>query len=111
MTEYQPSLIPVTAMDQIPKTTPIMPAITVYGPHECPNCAKAMELLARKGIPATKIDLTPGDENHRFVTSLGYTVAPVVVVELDDGTALHWGGHRFDLLLTLVRLCAAIPTV
>lgn len=97
-----------TTMGDLPKTARVAPTITVYGPHECPNCEKAMQLFDRRAIVYTKIDLESGDENHRYVKeTLGYETAPVIVVELDSGRTVHWGGHRQDMLTALVRLCTA----
>ncbi|MFI9629260.1 glutaredoxin family protein [Streptomyces sp. NPDC052042] len=94
-----------TTSQDIPKTTHSVPEIKIFGPHECPNCGTAMKLFDRHGIDYTKIDLEAGDENHRYVTEdLGYLQAPVIVVELGRKT-VHWGGHRMDMLMALVRLC------
>lgn len=95
-----------TTMGDLPRTAHVAPKITVYGPPECPNCDKAMKLFERKSITATKISVTEGDENHVYVKqTLGYETAPVIIVELDNGRTVHWGGHRQDMLTALVRLC------
>lgn len=95
-----------TTMGDLPRTARVAPKITVYGPSECPNCDKAMKLFDRKGITATKISVSEGDANHVYVKkTLGYETAPVVIVELENGRTVHWGGHRQDMLTALVRLC------
>jgi glutaredoxin-like protein NrdH len=93
-------------MGDLPRTTHVAPKITVYGPPECPNCDKAMKLFDRKGISATKISVHEGDENHVYVKkTLGYETAPVIIVELENGRIVHWGGHRPDMLTALTKLC------
>ena len=95
-----------TVMGDIPKTAHAAPEITIYGPHDCPNCDKAMKLFDRNTILYNKIDIEPGDEKHRYVTEkLGYMQAPVIIVTLDTGRIIHWGGHRMDMLMALTRLC------
>lgn len=89
----------------MPKQTAEPPVITVYGPADCPMCEQATALLTRHSITHTKIDITPGDEHHRFVTEeLGYTRAPVIVIDYADHPRMTWGGHRLDLLMATVRL-------
>lgn len=83
------------------------PIITIYGPHDCPNCDKATQLFDRKQIHYTKIDIVAGDSNHRFVKDeLGYQTAPVIIVDFDETTRIHWGGHRMDMLMGLARFMA-----
>ncbi|MDX3275566.1 MULTISPECIES: glutaredoxin family protein [Streptomyces] len=97
---------PVNSMD-LPRTMRVLPTITIYGPHDCPNCDKAIQLFDGKGIAYTKVDLEPGDENHRHVTEkLGYQQTPVITVKLEGQRTVHWGGHRMDVLMALGRLCA-----
>ncbi|MEU9267225.1 glutaredoxin family protein [Streptomyces sp. NPDC048251] len=93
-------MTPTTSSD-LPKTTHAMPTITIYGPHECPNCEKAMKHFDRCGITYTKIDLEPGDSSHRHVTEkLGYEQTPVITVGFQGpphrplGRAPH--GHAHD---------------
>lgn len=99
---------PTTAAD-IPKSAPSMPEITIYGPEICPNCKQAMALFDRQSppVPYTKVDIEPGDENYRYVTEdLGYSQAPVIVVDFGEHhRAVHWSGHRMDMLMSLTRLC------
>ncbi|MCQ9179054.1 hypothetical protein KMT30_08405 [Streptomyces sp. IBSBF 2953] len=99
-------MLTVNSMD-LPQTARVLPTITIYGPRDCPNFDKAIQLFERKGIAYTKIDLEPGDENHRHVTEkLGCQQTPVITVKLEGQRTVHWGGHRMDMLMALVRLCA-----
>lgn len=96
----------LTTMYDLPKTAGSAPTITVYGPPDCPNCDKATRLFDHKAIAYTKVDLEAGDVSHRYVTEdLGHQQAPVIVVELENGRTVHWGGHRMDMLMALVKLC------
>lgn len=99
-------MAPATIQD-IPKTAHAAPTIKIYGPHDCPNCDKAMKLFDRNQIDYEKIDLEPGDENHSYVKDeLGYQVAPVIMVEFaSPSRTIHWGGHRMDMLMALTHLC------
>ncbi|MBK3640168.1 hypothetical protein JHN46_05755 [Streptomyces sp. MBT33] len=91
----------------LPQTARVLPTITIYGPRDCPNFDKAIQLFERKGIAYTKIDLEPGDENHRHVTEkFGCQQTPVITVKLEGQRTVHWGGHCMDMLMALVRLCA-----
>lgn len=96
-------------MADVPKTAREMPEITIYGPEFCPNCTRATNLFDRQSppVPYTKVDIEPGDVNHRFITEkLGYSQAPVIVVAFDGAHRdVHWGGHRMDMLMALTRLC------
>jgi glutaredoxin-like protein NrdH len=98
-------MTPVTMKD-VPTTAIAPPEITIYGPHECPNCDKAMEHFDRKDIAYSKVDLEPGDANHVYVKdTLGYSTAPVIVAKIPGHRTVHWGGHRIDMLMALTRLC------
>lgn len=95
-----------TTMKDLPRQASTPPTVTIYGPHDCPNCDKAMQLFDRRGVAYRKIDLEQGDENHVYVKqTLGYETAPVIIVELENGRKVHWGGHRQDMLTALVQLC------
>lgn len=94
-----------STIDDLPKTAASIPQITIYGPHECPNCEKAMKFLDRQNVAYSKVNIEEGDEDHRHVTEdLGHQAAPVIIVGLEHNT-VHWGGHRMDMLMALVRLC------
>ena len=71
-----------------------MEALTVYttGP-QCGKCRMTKMMLDSKGIPYVEVNITEHPEAREYVTEeLGYTVAPVVVVDDDD----HWCDLRPD---------------
>ncbi len=80
-----------------------MVTVTVYstGPA-CQRCRLTCRCLSDHRIPYRVVDLT--DDAHtaarEFLTDdLGYTEAPVVIV--DDDPQHHWSGFRPDLIATL----------
>lgn len=77
-----------------------MITVTVYstGPG-CVRCTLTCRCLSAARIPFTVIDLSDNrNAVHReFVTNeLGYTEAPVVLV--DNDLQHHWSGFRPDLI-------------
>lgn len=94
-----------------------MTTVTVYstGPR-CQRCRLTYLRLESVGIPYRIVDLTR-DENadaREFVTEeLGYTEAPVVIV--DGQPQNHWAGLRLDLIDRLAThqqpSSAAAPSV
>jgi len=89
-----------------------MISVTVYstGPR-CMRCGLTCRRLDEAGIPFTVIDLTRQENasQREFVTDeLGYTEAPVVVV--DDEPENHWSGFRPDLIDRLAAHIAAPAT-
>lgn len=94
-----------TMLADLPKVISAEPTITIYGPHDCPNCDKAMVALDRQKIDFIKIDLEDGDANHFYVKhTLGYDTAPVIIVSFGDFDDVVWGGHRLDMLMGLMKL-------
>lgn len=80
-----------------------MTTVTVYstGPA-CMRCTLTCRRLAAVGIGHTVIDITRDTHAavREFLTDeLGYTEAPVVIV--DDEPEHHWSGFRPDLIDTL----------
>lgn len=81
----------------------VAPAVTVYttGPA-CVQCTLTESLLADLDIPFVECDITRS-ENHAareyVVGDLGYTRAPVVVVDEHD----HWSGFQPDELKRIAR--------
>jgi glutaredoxin-like protein NrdH len=73
-------------------------SITVYTKPLCPQCNLTKLQLDKLGIEHRVIDVTADPEAHAYVKSLGYSQAPVVVV--NDGER-HWGGFRVDKLREL----------
>lgn len=78
-----------------------MNTVTVYstGPA-CQRCRLTHECLEAAGIPHAVIDLTIESNaaaREYVMSDLGYTEAPVVVVDDHD----HWSGFRPDLIRRL----------
>ncbi|TQM98257.1 glutaredoxin family protein [Microbacterium lacticum] len=80
-----------------------MISVTVYSTGDgCPRCVRTCACLRLAGIPFTIIDLSAyaNAPAREFVTDdLGYTAAPVVVVDQDQQH--HWSGFRPDLIQQL----------
>ncbi|MFC5931526.1 glutaredoxin family protein [Cryobacterium melibiosiphilum] len=74
-----------------------MLTVTVYttGPS-CIRCKMTKDVLTKKGVEFVEVDIRDNPAAHEYVTEeLGYTAAPVVVVE--DGTGEdHWCEFRPD---------------
>ena len=74
-----------------------MMSVTVYstGPG-CQRCTLTKKALDKRGVPFVEVDLREQPQARDYVSEeLGYTEAPVVVVE--DGTGQdHWSGFRPD---------------
>ncbi|WES63907.1 glutaredoxin family protein [Microbacter sp. GSS18] len=87
-----------------------MTSVTVYstGPT-CQRCRLTCRSLAAAGIRFSVVDVTEARASavRDYLTEeLGYTEAPVVVV--DDEPQHHWAGFRPDLVARLAsRLEAA----
>lgn len=80
-----------------------MLTLTVYttGPA-CGKCAMTKNMLRGKGIPFVEVDLRENDAAREYVVEeLGYSTAPVVVVDDHD----HWSDLRPD---EIERVAAAI---
>jgi len=74
-----------------------MLTVTVYttGPS-CIRCKMTKDVMGRKGVEFVEVDIRENTAAREYVVEeLGYTEAPVVVVE--DGTGEdHWSGFRPD---------------
>lgn len=75
-----------------------MSGITVYTAPQCVQCNATKRKLAELGADYTEINVREDQEAHDYVTSLGYTGAPVVVAGEND----HWSGFRPDRLTAAV---------
>ena len=71
-------------------------SITVYSKPACVQCTATTRSLDAKGLAYTVVDLTEDDDALRFVESLGYRQAPVVISDAD-----HWSGFRPDRIAAL----------
>jgi glutaredoxin-like protein NrdH len=84
-----------------------MVSVTVYstGPS-CIRCTMTCRCLQSAGIPFHVIDVTTEPIALQFVTEeLGYTEAPVVIV--DGEPQHHWAGFRPDLIVRLAERIGA----
>lgn len=69
-------------------------AVTVYTTPKCTGCRATKRELAKYNIDFDEVNLENDPESHEYVTAhLGYTAAPVVVVDSPTGT-VHWSGFR-----------------
>ena len=58
-------------------------------------------MLKAKGVPFVEVDITQNDNARQYVVEdLGYTVAPVVVVDDED----HWSDMRPDQIARVAKL-------
>lgn len=70
-----------------------MNTITVYSKPSCVQCNATYRALDAKGIAYDVVDVTQDADALAYVTEeLGYSQAPIVVVDDDD----HWSGFRPD---------------
>lgn len=75
----------------------------------CTYCRGTEILLRRRGIEVEKYRLDEDPEAMEYVKSLGYSSAPVIVVERDGEVIDHWGGAPSDVRITALakQLAAA----
>lgn len=64
--------------------------ITVYSKPSCQQCKFTCRSLDHAGIPYRVVDLTTNAAALEYVQDLGYSQAPVVVVNEHD----HWSGFN-----------------
>jgi glutaredoxin-like protein NrdH len=81
------------------KANTMTAAVTVYTQPSCVQCDMTKRLLERMRVEHTTVDVSTDPDAHAYVTGLGYTAAPVVVV---DGGGDHWAGFKPDRLRGLV---------
>lgn len=77
-----------------------MTKVAVYSQPNCIQCTMTHRQLDKLGIAHDVVDLTKDPDAHAYVTGLGYTSAPVVVV--NDGED-HWSGFKPDRLKGLAQ--------
>lgn len=70
----------------------IVESLVVYSKPSCVQCTATYRALDAKGIPYRVVDLSQDDAALEYVKDLGYSQAPVVVVDDED----HWAGFRPD---------------
>jgi glutaredoxin 3 len=83
-----------------------MKPVVVYTTTYCPYCHQAKDLLARKQVPFTEIDLTEQDEEReKLIARTGRRTVPQIFIGdthvggFDDLDALERAG-KLDGLLT-----------
>lgn len=76
--------------------------VTVYTKPQCAQCDATKRLLSKSGVPHTTVDITVDTAARATVMAMGYTSAPVVVV--NENT--HWSGFRPDRIKALVTVAA-----
>jgi glutaredoxin len=62
--------------------------ITVYSKSQCPNCVRAKDLLARKGVKYVEINVEVDSDARNFLVDLGFKSVPQIYV---DGVFLDGG--------------------
>lgn len=65
--------------------------ITVYSKPRCVQCDATYRALDRQGLDYRRVDVTTDARALRYVKSLGYQQAPVVVAGGES-----WSGYRPD---------------
>lgn len=82
-----------------------MLTVTVYttGPS-CIRCKMTKDVMTRKGVPYVEVDIRENPDARAYVVDdLGYTEAPVCVVEDGSGQD-HWSGFRPDQIDRIAAL-------
>ena len=74
-----------------------MSAVTVYSKPACVQCDRTKRKLTQLGATFTEVDVTEDPGAYAYVTGLGYSSAPVVVVN-NGGEDIHFAGYRPDLI-------------
>lgn len=65
--------------------------MVVYSKPDCVQCVATYKALDRQGVAYEVVDITQDADALRFVRSLGYQQAPVVVAGEQ-----HWSGFKPD---------------
>lgn len=64
--------------------------VMLYTQPGCAPCAATKRMLVKLDVEHEVLDVTQHPEAMRIVKDLGYSSAPVVVVDEDE----HWSGFR-----------------
>ena len=82
-----------------------MPTVTIYSTNYCPYCRMAKQLLERKGVPFTEVDVTDDPARRAWlVETTGRRTVPQVFIGdrsvggYDDMAALERAGELDRLL-------------
>lgn len=75
--------------------------VTVYSTPNCQQCRMTYRALDQAGIGYVVVDVSGDEAAREYVTDeLGYSAAPVVVVDQDPEN--HWSGFRREKITALV---------
>ncbi|TFH97828.1 glutaredoxin family protein [Micrococcus lylae] len=81
--------------------------IVLHTTPTCQQCTATKRFLDNRNVRYDVIDLTQDRDAHVFVTKLGYTSAPVIVIFNEDGEPVQdWSGFRPDLISAMFPLHA-----
>lgn len=85
-----------------------MLSVTVYTTGEgCVRCTITKRTLSKQGVPYVEVDVREHPAAREYITEdLGYSEAPVCVVEDDTGQD-HWAGFRPDQIKRIAAANAA----
>ncbi|CAD6016112.1 glutaredoxin family protein [Agreia sp. COWG] len=76
--------------------------VTVFSKPNCSTCESTYRILKVAKINYEVIDVTKSEAAMAYVTEdLGYSAAPIVVVDFEDGEQDHWSGLRVDKIQQL----------
>lgn len=82
--------------------------ITVYTQEQCQPCKLTGMKLQQRNIGFTAIRLDGDAEALDRVRSMGYSSAPVVVVDLGDGATWSWSGYRPSEIEKLEKMLSGV---
>lgn len=74
-----------------------MKTIKVYTSPTCQPCRAVKRWLDKRGIGYEEVDATVNVDDANAIRALGYSAAPVVIVN-DGAGDVHFGGFNPDLL-------------
>ena len=80
--------------------------ITVYSKPNCVQCSATYRALDRADLPYETVDISLDADALEQVKALGYTQAPVVMVQ-GNGSEQRWSGYRPDKISALAHRHAA----
>lgn len=80
--------------------------VTVYTKPACPGCKFTKRKLDDLSIPYDTVELETDPDAVEYIKSLGYSSAPVVVVDLGDGATWTWSGYAPSKIGRLQELAA-----
>lgn len=82
------------------------PIITLYTAPSCMQCHATKRHLRRAGVDFQILDVSDDAVARLAVEKLGYTMLPVVTVDLPDGLD-HWSGYRPERLDAAIVVATA----